>query len=80
MNDKGQVTVSEYEFHARLDACLSDRNWSTSTTSTITVPPPPSRVNRPHRKDLYNLVSCDFILSWKYSRTRIVGGKMFHQE
>nr|CDS31112.1 eukaryotic translation initiation factor 2 alpha [Hymenolepis microstoma] len=55
MNDKCKVTVAEYEFHARLDAYLADYNWIHKSSSAITVSAPPSRVNRTHRKDLYNL-------------------------
>lgn len=60
MDDRGKVTVSEYEFHARLDAYLADCKWIRTSTS-ITVPPPPSRVNRAHRKDLYNVVRYEII-------------------
>ncbi|KAM3171155.1 hypothetical protein ACTXT7_017189 [Hymenolepis weldensis] len=66
MNDKGKVTVSEYEFHPRLDAYLADCNWVYKSSSAITIPPPPSRVNRAHRKDLYNLSKSQNFIKWFY--------------
>lgn len=55
MDGKGNVQIAEYEFCDRLDACLEDLRGG-DRSFPITVPPPPSRIKKAHRKDIYNLV------------------------
>ncbi|EUB61239.1 putative serine/threonine-protein kinase ifkB [Echinococcus granulosus] len=54
MDGNGNVQIAEYEFDGRLDACLGGLRKSDKSYS-ITVPSPPSRIRKVHRKDVYNL-------------------------
>ncbi|VDM32925.1 unnamed protein product [Hydatigera taeniaeformis] len=54
MDGKGNVQIAEYEFDNRLDSYLEGLRGGDRSCS-ITVPPPPSRIKKVHRKDVYNL-------------------------